>query len=106
MKSYVLSLALSFIAGIAFGQVKLKEQRPLLQDRPSKMPVLGLDTSSAKYKMPVKKFKNVDSLAPMPGTGRIPRRKNRVDTLRNRMLGDSVRVKDFKLRIDSLYPKK
>ncbi|MDR2274684.1 MAG: hypothetical protein LBF27_27500 [Sphingobacterium sp.] len=107
MKTYVLSLALSFTVGGAFGQIKLKEHRPLLQDKQSKMPVLGLDTTSAKYKMPVKKYKNVDSLAPMPGTEKMSRKKkSQQDTLRFKMLEDSLKVKDFKFKIDSLYPKK
>ncbi|WP_343565011.1 hypothetical protein [Sphingobacterium sp.] len=107
MKTYVLSLALSFTVGIAFGQVKLKEHRPLLQDKPSKMPVLGLDTTSAKYKMPVQKFKKLDSLAPMPGTEKSSKRRKSVqDTSRFKLLEDSLKVKDFKLKIDSLYPKK
>ncbi len=107
MKTYVLSLALSFTVGVAFGQIKLKEHRPLLQDKQSKMPVLGLDTTSAKYKMPVKKYKNVDSLAPMPGTEKMSRKKkSQQDTLRFKMLEDSLKVKDFKFKIDSLYPKK
>ena len=107
MKTYVLSLALSFTVGIAFGQIKLKEHRPLLQDKQSKMPVLGLDTTSAKYNMPVQKFKKLDGLAPMPGTEMSPkRRKSQQDSLRFKLLDDSLKVKDFKLKIDSLYPKK
>jgi hypothetical protein len=107
MKTYVLSLALSFMGGIAFGQIKLKEHRPLLQDKRSQMPVIGLDTTSAKYNMPVKRSKNLDSLAPMPGTEKLPkRRKSSQDTLRFKLLEDSLKVKDFKLKIDSLYRKK
>ena len=107
MKTYVLSLALSFTVGIAFGQVKLKEHRPLLQYKQSKMPVLRLDSTSAKYNTPVKRFKNLDSLAPMPGTEKLPKgRKSPQDTLRFKRLEDSLKVKDFKFKIDSLYPKK
>lgn len=107
MKAYVLSLALSFTVGIAFGQIRPKEHRPLLQDKQSRMPVLGLDTTSAKYNMPVKRSKNLDSLAPMPGTEKLPkRRKSSEDTLRFKLLEDSLKVKDFKLKIDSLYPEK
>lgn len=92
MKTYVLSLALSFTVGIAIGQIKQKEYRPLLQDKHSKMPVLGLDTASAKYNMPVQKFKKLDSLAPMPGTEKIPKRKkSQRDSLRFKLLEDSLK---------------
>lgn len=106
MKMYVLSLALSLTAGIACGQVKLKEYRPLLQDKKIDMPVLDLDTTSAKYRMPTKKYKKIDSLAPMPGTQNINKKGK---SKRSKGVGpfqDTLKVKDFKLKIDSLYPKK
>lgn len=106
MKTYVLSLALSLAAGIACGQAKVKEYRPLLQDKKIDMPVMQLDTSSAKYRMPIKKYKEIDSLAPMPGTQNINKKGQGKRSRRVAPFQDTLKVKDFKLKIDSLYPKK
>jgi len=89
--------------------VKLSKKSTVLYFRINtpRMPVLGLDTASAKYNMPVQKFKKLDSLAPMPGTEKIPKgKKSQRDSLRFKLLEDSLKVKDFKFKIDSLYPKK
>ncbi|MDM1295513.1 hypothetical protein HX021_14580 [Sphingobacterium sp. N143] len=106
MKNYVLSLTLSLLGGIAFGQVKLKEHRPLLQRKESNMPILKLDSSDRKYNMPVKKFKRADSLAPMPGTEKMPKGGQKKRPSQYQPLTDTLKVKDFKLKIDSLYPKR
>ncbi|HAE69205.1 MULTISPECIES: hypothetical protein [Sphingobacterium] len=106
MKSYVLLLVLSSIGTIALGQVKVKPQIPLMEEKESKMPVFKLDSSDEKYHMPIKKPNRVDGLAPMPGTEKMPKGDEKENNLPFRRLNDSLKVKDFKLKIDSLYPNK
>lgn len=106
MKSYVLLLTLTSVGTIAVGQVKVKPQIPLMEEKESKMPILKLDSSDEKYHMPVKKLKRMDGLAPMPGTEKMPKGDEKTDNPQFRLLEDSLKVKDFKLKIDSLYPKK
>ncbi|TWI23912.1 hypothetical protein IQ31_00928 [Sphingobacterium siyangense] len=106
MKSYVLLLVLSSIGTIALGQVKVKPQIPLMEEKEAKMPVLKLDSSNEKYNMPIKNLKRVDGLAPMPGTEKMPKGDEKENNLPFRRLNDSLKVKDFKLKIDSLYPNK
>lgn len=104
MKSYVLLLVLSSIGTIALGQVKVKPQIPLMEKNEAKMPVLKLDSSNEKYNMPIKNLKRVDGLAPMPGTEKMPKEDGEIDKPPFRRLEDSLKMKDFKLKIDSLYP--
>ncbi|WP_343321117.1 hypothetical protein [Sphingobacterium multivorum] len=104
MKSYILLLVLSSVGTIALGQVRVKPQIPLMEQKESKMPVLKLDSSDGKYHMPIKKLNRVDGLAPMPGTEKMPKGENKAENLPLRRLDDSLKVKDFKLKIDSLYP--
>jgi len=106
MKSYVLLLVLSSIGTIALGQVKVKPQISLMEEKEAKMPVLKLDSSNEKYNMPIKNLKRVDGLAPMPGTEKMPKGDEKENNLPFRRLNDSLKVKDFKLKIDSLYPNK
>jgi len=105
MKSYILALALSFIGTLALGQVKVKPQTPFVHEKDSRMPILKLDSADGKYNMPVKKFKRMDSLAPMPGTEKMSQGGGKKENPQFRRLEDSLKVKDFKLKIDSLYPK-
>ncbi|MDR3006751.1 MAG: hypothetical protein LBV59_02390 [Sphingobacterium sp.] len=104
MKSYVLLLVLSSIGTIVLGQVKMKPQIPLMEEKESKMPVFKLDSSDEKYHMPIKKLNRVDGLAPMPGTEKMPKGDGKAESFPLRRLDDSLKVKDFKLKIDSLYP--
>lgn len=104
MKSYVLLLVLSSVGTIALGQVKVKPQIPLMEEKEAKMPVLKLDSSDEKYHMPIKKLNRVDGLAPMPGTEKMPKGDEKANNFPFRRLDDSLKVKDFKLKIDSLYP--
>lgn len=106
MKSYVLLLTLASFGTVALGQAKVKPQIPLIEERESKMPILKLDSADGKYRMPVKKLKRMDGLAPMPGTEKMPKGSEKTDNPQFRLLEDSLKVKDFKLKIDSLYPKK
>ncbi|WP_293905500.1 hypothetical protein [Sphingobacterium sp. UBA5670] len=106
MKSYVLLLTLVSLGTVALGQVKVKPQIPLIEEKESKMPIFKLDSADEKYRMPVKKLKRMDGLAPMPGTEKMPKGSEKTDSPQFRLLEDSLKVKDFKLKIDSLYPKK
>ena len=47
----------------------------------------------------------MDSLAPMPGTEKMSQGGGKKENPQFRRLEDSLKVKDFKLKIDSLYPK-
>lgn len=103
MKIYVLLLTLASVGTVALGQVRVSPQIPLIQEKEAKMPILKLDSAGEKYRMPVKKLRRMDSLAPMPGTERIPKAGREAADLPLKRISDSLKMERFKLRIDSLY---
>ncbi len=104
MKNYVLSLVLASIGPVALGQeAKVKPQVPQVEEKKSKMPILKLDSSDEKYHMPVKKLRRMDSLAPMPGTEKMPKADGQAADLPLKRISDSLKMEGFKLKIDSLY---
>ncbi|WP_293953018.1 MULTISPECIES: hypothetical protein [unclassified Sphingobacterium] len=103
MRSYVLLLTLASVGTVALGQVKVKPQVSLIEEKETKMPILKLDSADEKYRMPVKKLRRMDSLAPMPGTEKMPKADREAVDLPLKRISDSLKMEGFKLKIDSLY---